>query len=245
MGVVEYREKSWRNVSFNPGALKLFELSAPPATGLTLAELGVSTPLQKFWAALYPRARGTGSTMTTERPHAEKQRDYLISVVPLGRPGGHDRCCFSSRTSSSENQRVPRFLKGVACGPSASSSAASPTNSTISSPRFCSRPTCSRPSGAASLRSSANCKSSTIPRGARPISRADSLRLVAAPRCAPPLSRCPPSSMEIQVTPPDHRSLHRAGGRARHRPPGALPALRSRTANPPQRPAERPRHPRR
>ena len=134
MGVVEYREKSWRNVSFNPGALKLFELSAPPATGLTLAELGVSTPLQKFWAALYPRARGTGSTMTTERPHAEKQRDYLISVVPLGRPGGHDRCCFSSRTSSSENQRVPRFLKGVACGPSASSSAASPTNSTISSP---------------------------------------------------------------------------------------------------------------
>jgi len=112
MGVVEFRDGTWRNVSVNPGALKLLDLRHPPAPGATLAELGFSEVGQQFWTELYRRATDTGAAITTELHTPEKNRDYLVSVVPLGRSGTHDRCCFFAEDITARKQKDAEISQG-------------------------------------------------------------------------------------------------------------------------------------
>lgn len=112
MGVVEFRDGSWRSVSLNPGAIKLLELSSPPAAGVTLGDLGLSEERQKFWHILFDRATQASTAVTAERHNAEKGRDYLVSVVPLGRSGAHDRCCFFVEDVTERKQKDAEISQG-------------------------------------------------------------------------------------------------------------------------------------
>ncbi|MCX6954096.1 MAG: response regulator [Verrucomicrobia bacterium] len=112
MGVVEFRDGLWRNISVNPSAIKLLNLAGPPASGLSLAELGLSPERQQFWTQLYDRATETAVPVSAELHHAEKNRDYLTSVVPLGRSGTHERCCFFVEDITARKQKDAEIAQG-------------------------------------------------------------------------------------------------------------------------------------
>jgi two-component system cell cycle sensor histidine kinase/response regulator CckA len=112
MGVVEFRDGSWRHVSLNPGAVLLLDLPKAPAPGLTLAEFGLSEDRQKFWHELFDRAASTSNAVTSERHNEEKNRDYVISVVPLGRSGANDRCCFFVEDVTERRQKDAEISQG-------------------------------------------------------------------------------------------------------------------------------------
>jgi signal transduction histidine kinase/CheY-like chemotaxis protein/ABC-type amino acid transport substrate-binding protein len=112
IGVVEFRDGLWRNVSINPGAMKLLDLTSPPPAGLTLAELGFNAERQQSWHSLFDRATTTAAPSTTERRDPEKNRDYVISVVPLGRSGGDDRCGFFVEDITARKQKDAEISQG-------------------------------------------------------------------------------------------------------------------------------------
>jgi signal transduction histidine kinase/CheY-like chemotaxis protein/ABC-type amino acid transport substrate-binding protein len=112
IGVVEFRDGLWRNVSINPGAMKLLDLTSPPPAGLTLAELGFNAERQQFWHTLFDRATTTAAPSTTERRDPEKKRDYVVSVVPLGRSGGDDRCCFFVEDITARKKKDAEISQG-------------------------------------------------------------------------------------------------------------------------------------
>lgn len=112
IGVVEFRDGLWRNVSINPGAMKLLDLTSPPPAGLTLAELGFNAERQQFWHRLFDRATTTAAPSTTERRDPEKKRDYVVSVVPLGRSGGDDRCCFFVEDITARKKKDAEISQG-------------------------------------------------------------------------------------------------------------------------------------
>jgi two-component system cell cycle sensor histidine kinase/response regulator CckA len=81
IGVVEFRDGRWRNVSLNPVALKFLDLARPPPAGLTLAELGLDTERQRFWHSLFDQDAKTAPTRHDRgglaRVGLEKRTDAL------------------------------------------------------------------------------------------------------------------------------------------------------------------------
>lgn len=112
MGVVEFRDASWRNVSVNPEATKLLDLSLPPPAGSTLAELGMSPIRQAFSHELFRRSTESGTAITQEHHSAEKNRDYRVTIVPLGKLSGCDRCCFFMEDITSRKQKDAEISQG-------------------------------------------------------------------------------------------------------------------------------------
>lgn len=112
VGVVEFRDAHWRSVSVNPGAIKLLELPSPHLPGLTFAELGLSEARQEFWRDLFDRATATATTLTSEHQSPDKNRDYLVSVVPLGPSGTGHRCCFFVEDITARKQKDAEISQG-------------------------------------------------------------------------------------------------------------------------------------
>ena len=112
MGVVENRDACWRNVSMNPEAMKLLDLTLPPPGGVTLAEMGMSPARQAFWHVLLSRSTETGTAITQERHSEEKNRDYRVTVVPLEKLSGCDRCCFFVEDITSRKQKDAEISQG-------------------------------------------------------------------------------------------------------------------------------------
>lgn len=112
MGVVEFRDGFWRSVSVNPSAIKLLDLAGPPTAGMTLSDLGFNEARQKFWNELYNRATESAGAVIAERHNPERNRDFLVTVVPLGRTGDHDRCCFFVEDITVRKQKDAEIAQG-------------------------------------------------------------------------------------------------------------------------------------
>lgn len=112
MGVTERIGGTWVNISLNPGALRLLGLTTQPEPGRTMSELGMDAAQQAFWNDLLERSSSAGAPVSSERHNPEKNRDYTVSVVPLGGTGERPRCCFFVEDITTRRQKDSEIAQG-------------------------------------------------------------------------------------------------------------------------------------
>ncbi len=112
MGVMEHRSGAWRNVSVNPKTTQLLGLAHPPPAGLSLAEMGFSESQLKFWTDILDRTVAGGAPTSVERQSERSTREFIITIVPLGRSGDHHRCCFFVEDITTRKQREAEISQG-------------------------------------------------------------------------------------------------------------------------------------
>jgi two-component system, cell cycle sensor histidine kinase and response regulator CckA len=94
LGVVEHIDRTWRLVSFNPGAVRLLGLPDSPAAGTAISELGLGAAREAYWTGLFDRSARENSPLFVEHTDQERKRDYAITLLPLGDSSQRPRCCF-------------------------------------------------------------------------------------------------------------------------------------------------------
>ncbi len=113
LGVFEVAEEQCLVVSVNPAAVHLLELSAPPAPGRPLAELGLAPERFRYWTDLVACCRASGGPINAELVRETPRREFAVTIVPLGAaPAERPQFCFLAEDVTARRQKDAEIAQG-------------------------------------------------------------------------------------------------------------------------------------
>jgi two-component system cell cycle sensor histidine kinase/response regulator CckA len=112
IGVVEAKGSGWSVVSLNPDGVRLLGLSAAPALPCPFSRLGLPADALREWEGLFSQGLAAGAPVKIERRSPDGRRDYVATLVPLGRAGLSPRCCFLVEDVTDQKQKDAEIAQG-------------------------------------------------------------------------------------------------------------------------------------